>query len=233
MPWVLGNACSIIGHYVLYCSAPWQSGSDLEIIPRKKYVGIAQLIPNLHSQASCLLPYPVQAKGRLDKAHCEFLAPVSVEPCPCMRRACSISTLVYPNIQRMGPQDQGEKLEDPRKKRESCRFIPGLGRDWLLKAGGERRLRSRKEKQLRYQGQKYITEQVVVCSGQCFQALWVRTRAEQSGFFPCYGERLPIPVSFPWACENVWDPEKISSLKLKRKTWKVKINKYSGDYLKV
>lgn len=120
--------------YVLYCQPHVTIRSDLEIIPRKKKKirGIAQLIPNFcHSQASCLLPYPVQAKGRLGrKAHCEFLALCApLSPAPCMRRACSISLWCTPQLSKDGLPGSGEKLEDPRKKRESCRFIPGLGRE--------------------------------------------------------------------------------------------------------
>lgn len=119
-------------------SPMWQSDLIWKLFQEKKIRGIAQLIPNFcHSQASCLLPYPVQAKGRLGrKAHCEFLALCApLSPAPCMRRACSISLWCTPQHSKNGLPGSGEKLEDPRKKRESCRFIPGLGRDWLWRLG--------------------------------------------------------------------------------------------------
>ena len=126
---------------LFFTVSPMQQ-SDLvwKLFQEKKICGIAQHIPNFCcSQASWLLPYSVWVKGRQgEKGSLWVSSPLcTLEPRPCTTRACDIPLQgpLRPSMDRL--PGSGEKLEDPRKRREFCRFIPSLGkgRHWLSRLG--------------------------------------------------------------------------------------------------
>ena len=91
-------------------SPMWQSDLVWKLFQEKnKICGIAQHIPNFcHSQASCILPYPVQVKGRLgEKVSLSFQPSVHCWTLPPAQGGFAIFHSGVPfNPQGMGSQDQ-------------------------------------------------------------------------------------------------------------------------------
>lgn len=129
--------------------------------------GIAQPIPNFcRSQDSWLLPYSAWVKGRQgEKGSLWVSSPLcSLEPRPCTTRACDIPLWCPPRPSMDRLSGSGEKLEDPRKKREFCRFIPSLGkgRHWLWRLGEKEEGWGAGRKGIKQPGARVLTELVVV-----------------------------------------------------------------------